>query len=484
MHGGPPPAGRFGAHFMRVLLGVLAAAGLLLPWALAAGLVHHRPPPTPYPAAVAADVVRQLARDSLPRYLRRRPTPQPTRPRTDPADLRRAEALQRQGRSAAEESPTFRRWLRSQPWGDIRGTADASPARHRLLGGLWWWLSRPPPAVGERCATPPPRPPTNAECEAAAHFSRRRASPRVLVDVAVFGFDLDALEVRWREVGGVVDHVAVIESTLSHQGSWKPALFRAAAASGRFSFLRPEVTSVVLPAEAVLAEAVAKAGQFAVVAAQERLGLERLRGELPEQLRRLWDSDGEMLLVWGDADEVPSADALTLAKWCEVDPAASLPLDVASWVPMPGFDLAYRTDWPVHADLPHTFGNPRISLPRDAGRGYGSAGRWLLGGMHLTVYPLLPLVLQKVMQNAHGDGDPRSHAGLWAEVGGAEGAISNGTLLLGTAEEVSLRTASAQQLLEQDRRYRGVLSVGMRRLMVCLRERFPAWWGRADGRAK
>jgi len=166
--------------------------------------------------------------------------------------MRRARGSRFDRRAAAAAEPTFRGktndlvraadFWQPQPT-THEGKPGRLPANRSAIADLVWatlpHLSKPPPAP---IVTPVRPTPLVANCSGAA-WSGRRATPAVLVDVFMFAWQLDLLEVRLHELDGVVDRFVIWEGMFAQRGIEKPLVL--SANLHRFRRFRDRITYIV-----------------------------------------------------------------------------------------------------------------------------------------------------------------------------------------------------------------------------------------------
>lgn len=217
---------------------------------------------------------------------------------------------------------------------------------------------------------------------------RLRSRPARMVDVVLFAFDADALEVRLHELSDVVDAFILVEATVTFRGQRKPIVWDLVRHQARFKHFRKRVVSIVFD-EADLRRKAPEAHKF---------GLEfRHRELLGQVLPTILPADA--VVSFGDADELALRSTVHAVKHCET---AGHNVDVASWFPMGRFDQAFKSDYPV-AGLPYTFAAPAFRRPDlleasgEFCRGRCVHKHYLPGGVHLTQYAYAPYLLLKCL---------------------------------------------------------------------------------------
>mmetsp|Transcript_150449 Transcript_150449/g.273794 ORF Transcript_150449/g.273794 Transcript_150449/m.273794 type:complete len:527 (-) Transcript_150449:1-1581(-) len=292
--------------------------------------------------------------------------------------------VQHKNTSVAQKA-SFAHWAQEATWED-----DSA-----LITGLLPFLEQEHPARLRPCVETAAN--LELNCSQGSIFKGERASgPAFLVDVSIFGFDLDVLEIKLHELASVVDLFCIIEMPVTHRGQPKPLLWARNKNKKRFADFRDKVLHVVVDDVELLRELNTTAPgrrNWKFEKRQESFGFVKMGSMVRALLARAKDAGREVLVNFGDVDEIASPKNLALAKHCQ---PKKLPIDHATWMPMGRFDRALSTDYPVSHRLPFTFGNPTLQdLDHFAGRRFGKSGRYLLGGWHLTNYAYVPSFVAK-----------------------------------------------------------------------------------------
>lgn len=220
---------------------------------------------------------------------------------------------------------------------------------------------------------------------------KRASSVPLMVDVSVFGFDLDVYEVKLRELQDVVDGFFVVEMPWTHKGVPKPLLWDRNKDKARFADFKSKVAHIVvdhLPQNLASSEQPVQGTNWGYEGWQEKVGMTHVRDLIPKLMSQFGLDRGQVVMIFGDADEIPFPRNVDLVRHCE---PKELPIDNGVWMPMGLFDRAFKTDWPVNPNLPYTFGNPAFHDPFvSSGRTFGGSRRYLLGGWHMTNYAYPP----------------------------------------------------------------------------------------------
>ena len=226
-----------------------------------------------------------------------------------------------------------------------RGTAGWLPASHdlitRLVFALVPLMLKPPPAPITVAARPEPlRMPT---CADRSLWRGRRVVPARIIDIVMFAWELDMLEIRLFELEGVVESHVVWEGAYSQRGTQKPLLLSASMA--RFERFRDRMLyraqddeafreSLGAAANARVSRQLlepwrsliyngtqAHSARAGSMDANEDHRMESARAWLRMERLRLAHGaparEGEVLFVFSDLDEIPNARVLQALKHCE-----------------------------------------------------------------------------------------------------------------------------------------------------------------------
>jgi len=319
-------------------------------------------------------------------------------------------------------------------------------------------------------------------------FKGMRKQPAFIVDVSVFSFDLDALEIRLHELSNVADLFALIESPVTHQNHVKPLVWARNKDKPRFRAFQDRVLHVVVNDLDVMKHLRAPSGNLTSSAKESvRKGTEKLGQMLQSLLSSPHLNGRELVVNFGHADEIPSARNMALMKQCEPQ---QLPIDSGVWVPMGRFDRAVRAETPVggKGELPFTHGSPTFQDTKNiVERGLGESGRYLLGGWHLTAYAYPPHALLKLLTCASctGKGIPQETVRMLEK--GPLGVREFWEVLSTLTSQASWlqhhsRAASLEEMQERPpyRQHPDLLQPP--HVVQCNPERFEVWYGLYDRR--
>lgn len=238
---------------------------------------------------------------------------------------------------------------------------------------------------------------------------KRRKGDAFLIDVSVFGFDLDMLELKLLELQDVVDLFVVIEMPLTHKATPKPLLWARNKDSQRFAKFSSQVLHIVIDDEKVLEHLKLESSnnqlldvQWDKESAQEDEGIRKLRQLITSLIKYPVDEEREIIINYGDTDEIASPRNLQILKSCQ---PSKFPVDHGVWMIEGRLNKAFMSDFPVKRELPYTYGNPCSQTVQTLkGRCFGSSGNYLLGGWHMTGYPYLPHVVMKKLTGSEYTG--------------------------------------------------------------------------------
>ena len=143
--------------------------------------------------------------------------------------------------------------------------------------------------------------------------TRRDAPPR-LIDVVLFSYELDLLELRMHELNASVDVFVVVEAPVTHRGVSKPLVF--AEHARRFAAFASKTVHVVVSRAALhgpLQEATrakwSEEQYYPIQIALQQQAWAAATAQVRDAARDL--------LILADVDELPGAALLYELKWCE-----------------------------------------------------------------------------------------------------------------------------------------------------------------------
>jgi len=227
-----------------------------------------------------------------------------------------------------------------EEFADENGYPKYSSQVTQMLYLLADYISKPPPAqikVDER-----PIPLAAPNCND-GYFKGKRDKPAYIVDVILFGYELDLLEIRLYELDEVVDQFVIWESGFNQRGDRKPLLF--SRNWSRFARFSQKIVHIV----------------------QDDSDIPKMHNPRKEKLKPgdNWSNEARMrhhavegwvkylggesnipsnhLLITGDLDEMPSGAAIQAFKYCN-----NAGLTAAFYTTMWRMDLEHLTpmkDW-------------------------------------------------------------------------------------------------------------------------------------------
>ena len=243
---------------------------------------------------------------------------------------------------------------------------------------------------------PPPLPEQPACTDSAFVRGRRRARPAKIVLLVLFSFEADLLEIFLREVDGLVHKIVLVESTVGHQKLLpKPIVFDWLRSQPRFAGLTDRLERLVVPRTAYQ-ERRRDDIWHAEVTAMDYARAHILEHAAPAK----WNLTDDDLVINGNVDELLGRRALFELQRCELmRPVTS----GALWMPLGTLTRAFKPDWAV-AGQPFGFSLPTVyrlsALRTQRGHRLFRApykGQFVLGGIHLTNTPFVPLVVLKAL---------------------------------------------------------------------------------------
>lgn len=232
-----------------------------------------------------------------------------------------------------------------------------------------------------------------------------RAVPAKIGHAIQFGFDVDVLEIHLNEIYDVVDVFFICEWTLLHNIGIlkkKPLTWDRIQHQDRFLKFRDKIVHLILDdIDTAHVQQVKRDDIFQFEKFQERRRWEKIHewNNLTE-----FFTNPDDLIGFGDADEIASRTNIHRLKHCQLVSTVET-IDIGIWFPFGQLNRAFRSDYPVNYDLPHTLGDPTYwtyqaasALNSDVpSRRRGASQVYLLGGIHMTHYRYLPYLLMKQM---------------------------------------------------------------------------------------
>lgn len=299
-------------------------------------------------------------------------------------------------------------------------------------------LTPPVAAIDHRCMA------NLSESEVAVGRSCTRQ--HTVIDMIMFGFEADTLEIRLLESRGIVNRTILIEAEFDHHGRPKPCVFTdILSAQPRYKGFA--VTAECLRRHRRPERSMAQPVDWEYEEVQTRAAADIAR-RLP----------ADAIVTFGHTDEVPNRRVWSEVKHCD----GSLPTNVAV-VNLMG--LASSSTHSIYAARghPHTLGSPAVMRAGAFVAGH-PRGRyknvWLVGGAHMTNY---------------------CYAGTRV--------LKEWTATEARPDMMTAKQPSCESQVAGCRRaafIRGSKPIKItRRLPIALRcnpERYPEWWHRSDPR--
>eukprot|EP01135_Chromosphaera_perkinsii_P009118 Nk52_evm5s1636 gene=Nk52_evmTU5s1636 len=238
--------------------------------------------------------------------------------------------------------------------------------------------------------------------------------------VTLIGFEGDVLEVHLAEIYEAVDYIFLMESTAIHGPSplRKPLVWETLRTQKRFQRFQPKIVYLVSD-DSEIPEGNLAVGGIGNVNNTDRtiFALEGYQKIRRYEKLMAWNKETKVFgpddwIGFGDADGVLKGENLPLLRYCE---AKHWVMDVGIWFSFGDISTAFRPDYPVDkVHHPYSLGmasfyqvgklkedflfqipairQTKMAIPNNL---VGLAGRYMLGGMHMTHYPYLPFLLMK-----------------------------------------------------------------------------------------
>ncbi|KAF4689297.1 Beta-1,4-mannosyl-glycoprotein 4-beta-N-acetylglucosaminyltransferase [Perkinsus olseni] len=200
------------------------------------------------------------------------------------------------------------------------------------------------PMVFER----PPERQLRWDCEGNPYMSGNRTTPKRIVDLLLFAYEFDILELRLYELDPVVDVFVILETTRALKKWEKPLMLGSVINSPRFRRFRHKIMYSVFDDSTH--------GRYQGFKSRKEGKYDYedfARASLVEKYFQVYGHhDDDVLFIHGDVDEMPSAEQLAGVKYCE-------PLDDRFPVTLPSLFLAQNFAW-KRSDMnvlnsPHVF---------------------------------------------------------------------------------------------------------------------------------
>jgi len=264
---------------------------------------------------------------------------------------------------------SFEEWAPTIPWrslfGNVGNTRDAKHEQLRInvKDQLTEYVEQEHPSPLKPCPTAIVDAVTDEDCTntgvlGSDHvFKGPRQKKAFLIDVSIFGFELDMIEMKLHELNQTVDLFAIIEMPVTHKGHSKPLVWNRNKDLPRFAPFKDRILHLVVDPK--IDDHTSRS--FVYEHTQEKLGVQQLK----EMLEQLYPetTNQEVLLNFGDVDEISHPRSLALMKHCE---PKKMPVDTGALMVMSHFSQIFQPKHPVNPELPYAYGNPTLVALEDA----------------------------------------------------------------------------------------------------------------------
>ncbi|CEL92183.1 unnamed protein product [Vitrella brassicaformis CCMP3155] len=242
------------------------------------------------------------------------------------------------------------------------------------------------------------------------------STPRKIVDIFYFGFDLDMAEVRFNELRHAVDWFVAGESRVTSTGSSKPLLMTRALQDPQwFGDLRDRILVIEL-SESVMRtkyeSSPACKNDEACFEAQSWARNEVVQRflQLNEEMDHKYVSLGEDLVFMSDPDEIPAGEVMKLIKHCELaKPLEDAALVLISWAG--NFNIVFTGMMDMQlSQFPNGTAPRGTFVPFELVRSRRMyfyrrlVQPKLYGGWHITDYNFIPFLFVKYTTYGEGRG--------------------------------------------------------------------------------
>ncbi|KAF4662121.1 Beta-1,4-mannosyl-glycoprotein 4-beta-N-acetylglucosaminyltransferase [Perkinsus olseni] len=172
-------------------------------------------------------------------------------------------------------------------------------------------LTRDPPSDLLTTVRPPDRR-IRWDCEANRYMSGDRPSPVKIVDLLLFAYEFDVLEMRLYELDPLVDVFVIVETAKTLKKWSKPLMLGTVLNSPRFERFRHKI------AYNVLDDSAEARYQRLIGEGEGAFGFEMFaRAILVEKyVEAFGEPDDSVLFIHGDLDEMPTAEQVAAFKYC------------------------------------------------------------------------------------------------------------------------------------------------------------------------
>ena len=212
-----------------------------------------------------------------------------------------------------------------------------------------------------------------------------------VVDVFLFGFEIDILDIRLYELYPVVSKFIILEQDFTHKLQPKSSMWNKHRMK-LFKYYSDKVESVMLHVNN---------------SDTSMWGPETRSVEAYLKNKNAVDVDENTIYLFSHVDEIPSRKIVQTMRHCH-GPWDTKKGSVASWMPMGVLTRSFRSDWPAR-DYPYTLGSPTILKGRISNHARGRTSFSVLGGFHGTSYGYLTNILLKEITCTECDGVIRLH---------------------------------------------------------------------------
>ena len=301
-----------------------------------------------------------------------------------------------------------------------------------------------------------------------------RKTPSKIGIFIQLGFDIDTLEIHLFEVYDIVDFIFIIESTNTHyKGQKKPLLWQILSSTSRFKRFTNKVVGFVIDD----ADSLHNEGIWGLEGKQEQMRWDKFI---------VWNKyhkvfNGDDMLVFGDADEVPSRKNIRLLKHCVPN---RTPIDIGIAFTMSHVDWLFKTDWPVSNSYPFALGDPSAFSLNDAlkvktpNRMRGRSRNFILGGIHLTDYMYLPFRWLKKNSCTECEQVNKENLVQWNEWVKNKDVASMEQWAHNEESGWNNRITNFNTITDEKQKQVRVIPW----FLECNPKRFPAWWWLSDTR--
>jgi hypothetical protein len=266
--------------------------------------------------------------------------------------------------------------------------------RAQFFRDLLPYVIEPPHVpINESCGPRPLSNPSELQCSVfprAFTSAPVRATPAKIGVFVKFAFEPDILEAHIREGYDIVDRFFIIEATRSNADhAEKPLVLEHLLRQPRFARMSDKIVHFILD------DSVRAGPRFEWENYHELARWERFL--VWNNVTKMFGPDD--VLIFGDCDEIPSRDIYQYLRYCTLEG----PVDIGTWYTNSDVQSQVRTDHPIPQN-PFMLGSPTAYTLAQASmvNGYptrtrGKAGRSVWGGLHLTFYGYLPILVVKLV---------------------------------------------------------------------------------------